>query len=80
MLRYALLVVFALYAMTQVKKPSKWVGRFFVRLMNLSHSNLTDWGSTHIGEAQFLTWDPVCAFHFLRLTRRIPHRIQRDAR
>lgn len=45
--RYALVVVFALYAITQVKKPSKWVGRFFVWIMNLSHSNLTDWGLTH---------------------------------
>jgi SAM-dependent methyltransferase len=60
-LRYALLVVFALYAMTQVKKPSKWVGRFFVWLMNLSHSNLTDWGLTHIRiEKDFTILDVGC--------------------
>jgi SAM-dependent methyltransferase len=60
-LRYALLVVFALYAMTQVKKPSKWVGRFFVWLMNLSHSNLTDWGLTHVPiEKDFTILDVGC--------------------
>jgi len=60
-LRYALLVVFALHAMTQVKKPSKWVGRFFVGLMNLSHSNLTDWGLTHIPiEKDFTILDVGC--------------------
>jgi ubiquinone/menaquinone biosynthesis C-methylase UbiE len=61
MLRYALLVVVALYAMTQVKKPSKWVGRFFVWLMNLSHSNLTDWGLTHMPiEKDFTILDVGC--------------------
>ncbi len=61
MLRYAVLVVFAVYAMTQVKKPSKWVGRFFVWLMNLSHSNLTDWGLMHIPvEQDFTILDVGC--------------------
>jgi SAM-dependent methyltransferase len=61
MLRYALLIVFALYAMTQVKKPSKWIGRFFAWLMNLSHSNLTDWGLTHIPiEKDFTILDVGC--------------------
>jgi ubiquinone/menaquinone biosynthesis C-methylase UbiE len=60
-LRYALLVVFVVYAMTQVKKPSKWVGRFFASLMNLSHSNLTDWGLRHIPiEKDFTILDVGC--------------------
>lgn len=60
-LRYALLVVFAVYAMRQVRKPSKWFGRFFVWLMNLSHSNLTDWGLTHIPvEKDFTILDVGC--------------------
>jgi hypothetical protein len=42
--RYALLAVIAIYAITQVRKPSKWAGRPFLWLMNNSHSNLTDWG------------------------------------
>jgi ubiquinone/menaquinone biosynthesis C-methylase UbiE len=60
-LRYALLAVVGLYAMTQVKKPSKWVGRSFVWLMNFSHSDLTDWGLTHIAiEKGFTILDVGC--------------------
>jgi ubiquinone/menaquinone biosynthesis C-methylase UbiE len=47
-LRYALLAVFAIYAITQVRKPSKWAGRPFLWLMNSSHSDLTDWGLQHV--------------------------------
>ena len=60
-LNYALLAIFAVYAITQVRKPSKWAGRFFVSLMNLTHSNLTDWGLTHISiERDFAILDVGC--------------------
>ncbi len=47
-LRCALVAVLAIYAITQVRKPSKWAGRPFLWLMNCSHSNLTDWGLQHV--------------------------------
>ena len=36
------------YVLNQVRKPTKWVGRFFAWMMNLSHSGLTDWGLEHV--------------------------------
>lgn len=50
-------VVLALsgYLITQVRRPSLWTGRFFARLMNESHSNLTDWGLSHIAVAKDFT-------------------------
>jgi len=33
---------------TQCQKPSGWFGRLIVRNMNSRHSNLTDWGLTHV--------------------------------
>jgi ubiquinone/menaquinone biosynthesis C-methylase UbiE len=47
MLRMALLLTAAIYLMMQVRRPSKWIGRPFVWLMNNSHSKLTDWGLQH---------------------------------
>jgi ubiquinone/menaquinone biosynthesis C-methylase UbiE len=43
-----LLLVAAVAALNQVRKPSKWLGRFFLRIMNSSHSSLTDWGLKHV--------------------------------
>jgi len=48
LLGYALLVVAALYVLNQVRKPTKWVGRFFLWIVNASHSNVTDWGLRHV--------------------------------
>jgi ubiquinone/menaquinone biosynthesis C-methylase UbiE len=52
MIRKLILVAITLaamaYVLSQSRKPSRWVGRFFVRAMNLSHSGLTDWGLTHV--------------------------------
>jgi len=48
LLLFAMLLIGAAYLMTQVRKPSKWVGRPFVWLMNNSHSHLTDWGLQHV--------------------------------
>ena len=36
------------YVINQVKKPTRWVGRIFAWIMNISHSNLTDWGLEHV--------------------------------
>ena len=47
-LYYALLAAFLIYALSQARKPGKWGGWFFVWVMNLSHSKLTDWGLTHV--------------------------------
>ena len=46
--RYILIAALMIYLMRQVRKPTKWVGRFFARAMNESHSGLTDWGLSHI--------------------------------
>ena len=32
----------------QCRKPRWWPGRFFIRVMNASHSALTDWGLAHV--------------------------------
>lgn len=52
MLLIILKVVFALgamvYVMRQVRKPDLWLGRLFTGIMNRSHSDLTDWGLTHV--------------------------------
>ena len=36
------------YVINQVKRPTRWVGRIFAWIMNISHSNLTDWGLEHV--------------------------------
>jgi ubiquinone/menaquinone biosynthesis C-methylase UbiE len=43
-----LLFVVLPYVVHQVRKPTRWVGRLFAWLMNVSHSGLTDWGLEHI--------------------------------
>ncbi len=34
--------------LNQVRKPTRWIGRFFLWAMNVSHSSLTDWGLKHV--------------------------------
>lgn len=46
--RYAAGVALAAYVLLQARRPTKWVGRYFVRAMNQGHSRLTDWGLTHV--------------------------------
>ncbi len=36
------------YLFRQVKKPDRFAGRLFTRLMNGSHTQLTDWAFTHL--------------------------------
>lgn len=58
---YILFAIVMVYLLNQVRKPSRWVGRLFVWLMNLSHSNLTDWGMKHVQiEKQFTILDVGC--------------------
>jgi SAM-dependent methyltransferase len=57
----AVLVVAVPYVLNQVRKPTKWVGRFFLWTMNMSHSGLTDWGLAHVGiERDFTILDVGC--------------------
>ncbi|HZS44672.1 MAG TPA: class I SAM-dependent methyltransferase [Blastocatellia bacterium] len=37
-----------LYVLFQVRKPDRIIGRFFLWIMNFSHSGLTDWGLGHV--------------------------------
>lgn len=46
-LRVGLILTATIYLATQVRRPSKWLGRPFVWLMNATHSRLTDWGLEH---------------------------------
>lgn len=47
-IKYCVALVLTGYLVIQVRKPSRWVGRLFARLMNKSHSDLTDWGLSHV--------------------------------
>lgn len=50
-----------IYALNQVRKPAKWGGRFFLWMMNISHSGLTDWGLQHVRiEKHFTILDVGC--------------------
>ena len=50
-----------LYVLNQARKPTRWLGRLFLWAMNLSHSDLTDWGLTHIQiEERFTILDVGC--------------------
>jgi SAM-dependent methyltransferase len=42
----------AVYLARQVKKPDRFAGRFFARLLNGSHAPLTDWAFTHLDIAE----------------------------
>ncbi len=43
------------YVLRQVRKPDRWVGRFFLWIMNSSHSALTDWGLQHVAIGKSFT-------------------------
>jgi SAM-dependent methyltransferase len=48
LLRYTATVALATYVLFQARKPTKWIGRAFLRAMNAGHSSLTDWGLMHV--------------------------------
>jgi ubiquinone/menaquinone biosynthesis C-methylase UbiE len=60
----ALLVALAIalpYVLNQVRRPTRWVGRFFLWTMNMSHSALTDWGLEHVEiQSDFAILDVGC--------------------
>jgi SAM-dependent methyltransferase len=47
-LYYICVAGLALYLLNQVRKPTKWVGRLFLSMMNISHAEVTDWGLKHV--------------------------------
>jgi SAM-dependent methyltransferase len=56
-IQIVLAMVAAGYVAGQVRKPDRFIGPLFARLMNRSHSKLTDWGLSHVRIAK--------AFHIL---------------
>jgi SAM-dependent methyltransferase len=48
LITYTATLALMVYMVLQVRKPTKWVGRLFIRAMNQGHSSLTDWGLTHV--------------------------------
>ena len=47
-LYFIFLSIILAYLLNQARKPTRWVGRFFLWGMNSSHSGLTDWGLNHV--------------------------------
>jgi ubiquinone/menaquinone biosynthesis C-methylase UbiE len=47
-LKILLVLIAAGYLFRQVRKPDRFLGQLFARLMNKSHSRLTDWGLSHV--------------------------------
>lgn len=43
-----LLITALIYTLRQVRKPTRWVGRIFLWMMNFSHSDVTDWGLEYV--------------------------------
>jgi SAM-dependent methyltransferase len=59
--RYTAAVALATYVLLQARKPTKWMGRVFLRAMNEGHSSMTDWGLTHVViENHFTILDVGC--------------------
>jgi len=59
--RICVALVAAGYMGSQVRKPSRWLGRPFAHLMNGSHGPLTDWGLSQIPlTGQFTSLDVGC--------------------
>jgi SAM-dependent methyltransferase len=60
-LYYICVAGLAVYLVNQVRKPTKWVGRLFLWMMNVSHSQVTDWGLKHAAiEEGFTILDVGC--------------------
>jgi len=47
-LRYLVALIFAAFVLRQARKPSRWLGRPFLWMMNKHHAGLTDWGLQHV--------------------------------
>jgi len=58
---YILILILLPYMLNQVRRPTRWVGRLFLWIMNMSHSGVTDWGLTHVRvEKNFTILDVGC--------------------
>jgi len=54
-LGYVVIAALTAYMLLQARKPTKWFGRFFLRLLNQSHSNLTGWGLKQVAIGNHFT-------------------------
>jgi len=60
-LRLIVGAILAVYLLRQVRKPTKFLGRPFLWMMNKSHSPLTNWGLEHVRiEKEFTILDVGC--------------------
>lgn len=61
LIKYAATLVLICYVLLQVRKPDKWFGRIFARLMNQGHGSMTDWGLRHVTiDSEFKVLDIGC--------------------
>ena len=61
LIKYIMLLIAAPYLLNQVRKPTRWVGRLFLWVMNVSHSGVTDWGLKHVPiDKRFTILDVGC--------------------
>jgi ubiquinone/menaquinone biosynthesis C-methylase UbiE len=60
-LYWAVVLAAVIYTLNQVRKPTRWVGRLFLWIMNISHSGVTDWGLKKVQvERTFTILDVGC--------------------
>ena len=60
-LQAALAIALILFVMNQCRRPFWWLGRRVARVMNIQHSELTDWGLEHLPiETTFTLLDVGC--------------------
>src|SRR5262249_21444560 len=58
---YVVFFLVLAHLLNQVRRPSRWIGRGYLWLMNFSHSALTDWGLQHVTiEKRFTILDVGC--------------------
>ena len=71
----ALVAFYLMRQMRQVRKPGRFAGRPFARMMNYSHSRLTDWGLEHVQIGRdFTILDVGCGGRTVqKLASRVPN-------
>jgi hypothetical protein len=47
-LSWAMVLTVLIYTLNQVRQSTKWGGRFFLWIMNISHSGVPDWRLKHV--------------------------------
>ena len=48
LLNYLVALALAAYVLSQARKPDRWFGRIFARLMKRGHARMTEWGLQHL--------------------------------